>query len=74
MYDNGHATATFDTAEAVATYRQVTGPHLLKSENQFLEIAKVVDGLYVMVRGLDNIGKGLAGTTYESKWKKVFRD
>ncbi|HJP90909.1 MAG TPA: hypothetical protein VJ875_03075 [Pyrinomonadaceae bacterium] len=29
----------------------------------------IVGGLYVMVRGLDNIGTGLKGTTWESSWK-----
>jgi hypothetical protein len=29
----------------------------------------IVGGLYVVVRGLDNIGAGLKGTTWESRWK-----
>lgn len=33
---------------------------------------QVLGGLYVMVRGLDNIGKGVAGTRLESIWKKLF--
>jgi hypothetical protein len=33
---------------------------------------QILGGLYVMVRGLDNIGKGLSGTRLEYLWKKVF--
>lgn len=33
---------------------------------------QVLGGLYVMVRGLDNIGKGVMGTRLESLWKKLF--
>lgn len=28
--------------------------------------------LYVMVRGMDNIGKGLEGTRWEGTWKRAF--
>lgn len=33
---------------------------------------QVLGGLYVMVRGLDNIGKGVIGTRLELLWKKLF--
>jgi len=33
---------------------------------------QVLGGLYVMVRGLDNISKAIVGTRLESFWKKVF--
>ncbi len=33
---------------------------------------QILGGLYVMVRGLDNIGKGVIGTRLESLWKKIF--
>ncbi len=33
---------------------------------------QVLGGLYVMVRGLDNIGKGVEGTRVHSLWKKIF--
>jgi len=33
---------------------------------------KIIGGLYVMVRGLDNIGKGVIGTRLESRWRKLF--
>lgn len=34
---------------------------------------KILGGLYVMVRGLDNLGKGIIGTRAESVWKKIFQ-
>jgi rRNA maturation endonuclease Nob1 len=33
---------------------------------------QILGGLYVMVRGLDNVGKGVSGTRLETLWKKVF--
>lgn len=33
---------------------------------------QVLGGLYAMVRGLDNIGKGVIGTRIEALWLKVF--
>lgn len=33
---------------------------------------QILGGLYVMVRGLDNIGKGVIGTRLETLWKRVF--
>lgn len=33
---------------------------------------QILGGLYVMVRGLDNIGKGIDGTRVELLWKKLF--
>lgn len=33
---------------------------------------QVLGGLYVMVRGLDNIGKGLEGTKWAGIWSRVF--
>jgi PIN domain nuclease of toxin-antitoxin system len=33
---------------------------------------QILGGLYVMVRGLDNIGKGVIGTRFEALWSKVF--
>ncbi len=33
---------------------------------------QILGGLYVMVRGLDNIGKGVMGTRLETVWKKLF--
>lgn len=33
---------------------------------------QILGGLYVMVRGLDNVGKGISGTRLEALWKKLF--
>ncbi|EQA5827627.1 TPA: PIN domain-containing protein [Escherichia coli] len=33
---------------------------------------QILGGLYAMVRGLDNIGKGVIGTRLETLWMKVF--
>lgn len=33
---------------------------------------QVLGGLYVVVRGLDNVGNGLKGTRYEPNWKRIF--
>ena len=35
---------------------------------------QVIGGLYVMVRGLDNIGKGTMGSWIESFWRRWFHD
>jgi predicted nucleic acid-binding protein len=34
---------------------------------------KLLGGLYVIVRGLDNVGKGIEGTRMEVLWKRIFR-
>lgn len=31
-------------------------------------------GIYVMVRGVDNFGKGIQGTSLEEPWKRVFKE
>lgn len=36
------------------------------------ETIQILGGLYVMVRGLDNVGKGAEGTRLERFWKKIF--
>lgn len=33
---------------------------------------QILGGLYVMVHGLDNVGKGVIGTRLEAIWKKLF--
>lgn len=33
---------------------------------------QILGGLYVMVRGLDNVGKGVSGTRLEVLWEKLF--
>jgi rRNA-processing protein FCF1 len=39
-----------------------------------LSILQIVGGLYIMVRGMDNIGKGLGGTRWQPLWQHVFRE
>lgn len=36
------------------------------------ECLQILAGLYVIVRGLDNIGKGISGTWFDAYWKKLF--
>jgi|CXWL01.1.fsa_nt_gi rRNA-processing protein FCF1 len=38
-----------------------------------IEIAQIITGIYVMVRGLSNIDDGTAGTKLEPVWKKITR-
>jgi hypothetical protein len=35
---------------------------------------QIIGGLYIMVRGLDNVGKGLRATKLEIYWRKIFGD
>lgn len=35
-------------------------------------VLQVLGGLYVVVRGLDNMEKGLEGTPFEGRWRKIF--
>lgn len=37
-------------------------------------LIQVAGSLYIMVRGLDNIGKGVVGTRFEVTWKRLFRE
>jgi hypothetical protein len=37
-----------------------------------LHAIQVLGGLYVMVRGMDNIGKGIDGTKFSAYWKRLF--
>jgi len=47
-------------------------PHFDFSRLNHVGIVQVVAGLYVIVRGLDNIGTGLKDTRFEPSWKKIF--
>ena len=33
---------------------------------------QMLGGLYVVVRGLDNVGSGVKGTRYEPNWRRIF--
>lgn len=35
-------------------------------------IVRVLAGLYIVVRGLDSVGKGIQGTKYETAWRRFF--
>lgn len=37
-----------------------------------VEGIQIIGGLYVMVRGMDNLSKGVEGTRFETMWKKIF--
>lgn len=39
-----------------------------------LQGIQILGGLYVMVRGLDNLGKGFQGTYFEAKWESFFKE
>jgi len=39
-----------------------------------LNTVQIVGGLYVMVRGLDNVGKGIEGTRFENGWRWMFKN
>jgi len=45
-------------------YLQLDTPSLLQ----------IAGGLYIIVRGMDNLGKGLIGTRFEINWKRWFRE
>jgi rRNA-processing protein FCF1 len=48
-------------------YHDFTAPN-----SEIIGVIKLLGGMYVMVRGMDNIGKGLQKTRYEDTWKKFF--
>lgn len=39
-----------------------------------LNTVQIAGGLYVMVRGLDNVGKGVEGTRFENGWRWMFKN
>jgi len=47
-------------------------PNFQYAGMNMIQGVQVLGGLYVMVRGLDNVGKGIENTKFESRWKKVF--
>jgi len=48
---------------------RVFWPRFVYSELKTTDALQIVAGLYVMIRGLDNIGKALAGTRWEKPWR-----
>lgn len=47
-------------------------PNFSYSMLSMVQGIQILGGLYVMVRGLDNIGKGVEGTRSEVIWRKLF--
>jgi rRNA-processing protein FCF1 len=47
-------------------------PNFTYAKLTVVEGIQVLGGLYVMVRGLDNVSKGVEGTRAEAAWKKWF--
>jgi hypothetical protein len=45
----------------------------LNSAINITSVLQIMGGLYVVVRGLDNLGNGLKGTRYEPNWRRIFR-
>lgn len=44
------------------------------SNLNFSDILAILAGLYIIVRGMDNISKGLTNTKIEFYWRRVFQD
>lgn len=38
------------------------------------DLLKIVGGLYIIVRGLDNFGKGIKNTRFDATWNKIFNE
>ena len=36
-------------------------------------VIQIIGGIYIVVRGLDNIGRGVIGTSVEAQWRWLFR-
>ncbi|MBS0549350.1 MAG: hypothetical protein JSR24_16470 [Proteobacteria bacterium] len=49
-------------------------PEFDYSKIDYVHLIQIATSLYVMVRGLDNIGKGLEGGRLESAWRRVFAE
>jgi rRNA maturation endonuclease Nob1 len=48
-------------------------PNFNYSQVGAVDAIQILGGLYVMVRGLDNIGKGLEGTRFEPFWRRLLQ-
>ena len=42
------------------------------SKLEIFALFQILGGLYIMVRGLDNVAQGVRGTDTEPTWKKIF--
>ena len=63
---------TFEFCVGVIMSYYVFFPSFVYAEIGIKQGFQILAGLYVIVRGLDNIGKGILGTRIESMWRKIF--
>ena len=56
----------------VSTSLRVFIPSFNYSSIHTSELFQILGGLYIIVRGMDNIGKGLENTKFYFHWRKVF--
>lgn len=52
------------------TALRVIWPHFNYSEFKAIDFLQIIAGLYIMVRGQDNIGRALKRTKFGAKWRK----
>ncbi len=62
----------FEYAVGVIMIYYIFFPTFNYSNLEVIDGIQILGALYVMVRGLDNIGKGLIGSRFEALWKKIF--
>ena len=62
----------FEFAVGLVTSLRVFFPSFDYEGLTSIEVLQVVGGLYIMVRGLDNIGRGIAGTRLQPIWERAF--
>ena len=62
----------FEFAAGLVMAYTVVFPDFDYSSLSVIKAIQILAGLYVMVRGLDNIGKSVEGTRLEQLWKKIF--
>ncbi len=49
---------------------RVFWPRFVYAEAKASDVFQVLAGLYIMIRGFDNMGKALAGTRWEKSWRR----
>ncbi|WP_164979403.1 PIN domain-containing protein [Pseudomonas sp. DTU12.3] len=62
----------FEFGAGLVMAYNVVIPDFDYSSFSVIKAIQILAGLYVMVRGLDNIGKSVEGTRLEQIWKKIF--
>jgi rRNA maturation endonuclease Nob1 len=61
----------FEFLVGLFTTYYVVFSHFSRSQLGVVEVIQILAGLYVMVRGLENVGKGVEGTRLAPLWKKL---